>query len=158
MSQYNIGIFSRSMYYCIVLKGWSLLPNSLVPFQIYCDPLNLGITRTWICRLNFAQSLKSQARDPQLKVPPEGLVIRILMSWKNPSTSVGFEPTNLGSRGEHVTPRPPRPTMVELLSELKQLLKCFTVSSSVWFGLCWVEKKGLYFPWSSITSKHVTMI
>ena len=29
---------------------------------------------------------------------------------KNPSTSVGFEPANLGSRGEYVTPRPPRPT------------------------------------------------
>ena len=29
---------------------------------------------------------------------------------KNPSTSAGFEPANLGSRGEHVTSRPPRPT------------------------------------------------
>ena len=28
------------------------------------------------------------------------------MFWKNPSTSAGFEPTYLGSRGEHVTPRP----------------------------------------------------
>ena len=28
----------------------------------------------------------------------------------NPSTSVGFEPANLGSRGEHVTPRTPIPT------------------------------------------------
>ena len=32
--------------YCIVLMGWSLLPNSLRPFQIYCAPLNLDITRT----------------------------------------------------------------------------------------------------------------
>ena len=32
------------------------------------------------------------------------------MSWKNPSTSVRFEPANLGSRGEHVTPRSLRPT------------------------------------------------
>ena len=29
----------------------------------------------------------------------------------NPSTSVGFEPTNLGSRSGHVTPRPPMPTV-----------------------------------------------
>ena len=32
--------------YCIVLKGWLLLPNALRPFQIYCAPPNLGITRT----------------------------------------------------------------------------------------------------------------
>ena len=29
-----------------VLMGWSLLPNALRPFKIYCDPPNLGITRT----------------------------------------------------------------------------------------------------------------
>ena len=91
-------------------------------FEIYCAPPNLGITRTWKCRLNFAQrpifqawgsltSLKSQTtRDPQLKVPPRGLVLRMFTSWKNPSTSARFEPANLGSRGESVTPRPPRPT------------------------------------------------
>ena len=37
------------------MNGWSLLPNALRPFKIYCSPPNLGITRTWICRLNFAQ-------------------------------------------------------------------------------------------------------
>ena len=50
-------------------------------------------------------NLKSQTRDPQLKVPPWGLVLRIFTSWKNPSTSAGFEPANLGSGGEHVSPR-----------------------------------------------------
>ena len=44
----------------------------------------------------------SQTRDPQLKVPPGGLVLRIF------TTSTGCEPANLGSCGEHVTPRPPR--------------------------------------------------
>jgi hypothetical protein len=29
---------------------------------------------------------------------------------KNPSTSVGFEPANLGSQGEHVTPGPQNST------------------------------------------------
>ena len=46
-------------------------------------------------------------RPPAL-VPPGGIVIRIFTSWKNPSTLAGFEPANLESRGEHVTPRPPR--------------------------------------------------
>ena len=82
--------------YCIVLKGWSLRP-----FQIYCATPNLGITRTWICRLNFAQRrIFSGVRffnEPeisvsrlQLKVPPGGLVLRIFTSWKNSSTSAVF--------------------------------------------------------------------
>ena len=37
-------------------------------------------------------------------------MIRIFTSLKNPTTSAEFEPANLGSRGDHVTPRPPRPT------------------------------------------------
>ena len=28
---------------------------------------------------------------------------------KNPTASAGFEPTNLGSKGQHATPRPPKP-------------------------------------------------
>ena len=91
---------------CIVLKGWSMLPNALRPFQIYCAPPNLDIM-TWICRLNFAQRPISsglrffnepEISDCQLKVTPGGLVLRIFMSWKNPSTSARFEPTNLGSQ------------------------------------------------------------
>ena len=34
------------LYLVFVLVGWSLLPNALQPFQIYCDPPNSGITRT----------------------------------------------------------------------------------------------------------------
>ena len=48
--QINIFIINN----CIVLKGWSLLPNALWPFQIYCAPPNLGI-RMWICWSNFTQ-------------------------------------------------------------------------------------------------------
>ena len=103
------------------MKGLSLLPYALRPFQINCAPSNLGITRTWICRLNFAQkpifqawsyltSLKFQTRDPHLKIPPGGLVLRIFTSWKNPSTSAEFEHANLGCRNEHITPRLPRQT------------------------------------------------
>ena len=65
--------------------------------------------------------LKSQTRDPHLKFPPGGLVLRIFTFWKkNPSTSAGFEPANLGSRGKHVIPRPPRST----LNKLNTLANC----------------------------------
>ena len=81
--------------YCIVLKGWSLLPNALRPFEIHCALPNLGI-RTWVCRLNFAQwpifsGLKFfnepeiSLGSPQLKVPLGGLVLRIFTFWKNSS-------------------------------------------------------------------------
>ena len=91
-------------------------------FKISSAPPNLGITRTWICRLIFLRGLFFQAwgflneaeisdfGPPQLEVPPGGLVLGIFTSRKNQSTSAGFEATNLESRGEHVTPRPPRPT------------------------------------------------
>ena len=83
-------------YKCLfvfVLMEWSLLPNALWPFKIYCAPPNLGITRTWIYRLNFAQrSIFSDLwffnepeisdSDSPLKVPPGGLVFRIFTSWK----------------------------------------------------------------------------
>ena len=54
---------------------------------------NYGVTRTWIRRSTFSQrpifqawgsltSLKSQTRDPPLKVSSGGLVLRIFMSKK----------------------------------------------------------------------------
>ena len=50
------------------------------------------LERAWNLRLG----------TPSLKSLPEDL-----RPEKNPSTSIGFEPANLGSRGEHVIPRPP---------------------------------------------------
>ena len=81
---------------------WSLLPNALRPFKIYCAPSNLGI-RTWICRLNLLRglffqawgsltSLKSQTRYPQVKVPPGGLVLKIFTSWKVHRRQSGLNP------------------------------------------------------------------
>jgi hypothetical protein len=39
--------------------------------------------------------------------PKEGLV-RIFRP-KKPTASAGFEPANLGTKGQHATPRPPKP-------------------------------------------------
>jgi hypothetical protein len=35
------------------------------------------------------------------KSPPKEVVLRIFITLKNPSTSVGIEPANVGSSGEH---------------------------------------------------------
>jgi hypothetical protein len=40
-------------------------------------------------------------------LPKEG-VMRIFLALKNPTTSAGFEPANLGFKGQHTTSRPPK--------------------------------------------------
>ena len=39
--------------------------------------------------------------------PPKEGVLRIFFALKNPTASAGFEPANLGKKGQHATPRPP---------------------------------------------------
>ena len=41
--------------------------------------------------------------------PPKDGVLRIFFALKNPTSSAGFEPANLGSKGQHATSRPPKP-------------------------------------------------
>ena len=41
--------------------------------------------------------------------PPKEAVLRTFFALKNPTSSVGFEPANLGTKGQHATPRPPKP-------------------------------------------------
>ena len=41
--------------------------------------------------------------------PPKEGVLRILSLLKYPTSSAGFEPANLGTKGQHATPRPPKP-------------------------------------------------
>jgi hypothetical protein len=40
--------------------------------------------------------------------PPREVMLRIFITLKNPSSSAGFEPANLGSSGKHVSTNPPR--------------------------------------------------
>ena len=40
--------------------------------------------------------------------PPKEGVLRFFRP-KNPTASAGFEPANLGTKGQHATPRPPKP-------------------------------------------------
>ena len=41
--------------------------------------------------------------------PPKEVVLRIFFALKNPTASVGFEPANLGTKGQHATSKPPKP-------------------------------------------------
>ena len=40
----------------------------------------------------------------------------ILSPFKNPTSSAGFEPANLGIRGQHATSAPPKPLYLPLVS------------------------------------------
>ena len=46
--------------------------------------------------------------DQQLYFPSEGRRAEDFFSLKNPTASAGFEPANLGIKGQHATPRPPK--------------------------------------------------
>jgi hypothetical protein len=39
----------------------------------------------------------------------------IFFALKNPTASAGFEPANLGTKGQHATSRPPKPPVMGLL-------------------------------------------
>ena len=47
-------------------------------------------------------------------LPKEG-VLRIFFALKNPMASAGFEPVNLGTKGQHASSRPPKPMIVSYL-------------------------------------------
>ena len=41
--------------------------------------------------------------------PPKEGVLTVFFALKNTKVSVGFEPENLGTKGQHATSRPPKP-------------------------------------------------
>ena len=52
---------------------------------------------------------KSTTWDRRLYFPSEGRRAEDFFALKNPTASAGFEPANLGPKGQHATPRPPKP-------------------------------------------------
>ena len=120
----------------VVLYWWGghCCPNALRPFMIYCAPPNLGITRTWICRLNFAQrpifqawgsltSTKSQTRDPSLKSIPEDLCSGVLRPEKSIDLSRIWTREPWISRRARYPERPPRSTMHENSTTCNELIR-----------------------------------
>jgi hypothetical protein len=52
---------------------------------------------------------KSTTWDQRLYFPSEGSRAEDFFALKNPTASAAFEPANLGIKGQHATPRPPKP-------------------------------------------------
>ena len=57
---------------------------------------------------NFAK-IPTSTWDRRLYFPFEGRRAEDLFRPKNPTASAGFEPVNLGTKGQHATPMPPKP-------------------------------------------------
>ena len=56
---------------------------------------------TFTCR-------KSTTWNKRLYFPSEGRLAEDFFALKNPTASAGFEPANLGTKGQHATSRPPK--------------------------------------------------
>ena len=50
--------------------------------------------------------------DKRLYFPSEGRRAEDFFALKNPTASAGFEPANLGTKGQHATSRPPKPLVL----------------------------------------------
>ena len=66
-----------------------------------------SIQESFTCR-------KSTTWDRRLYFPSEGRRAEDFFALKNPTVSAGFEPANLGTKGQHATSRPPKPLKVTL--------------------------------------------
>ena len=109
-------VFSRSYLHrqvsppeTLVVKGgttwarngrWILLQNARLP---------RNIQGSFTCR-------KSTTWDKRLYFPSEGRSAEDFFALKNPTASAGFEPANLGTKGQHATSRPLKPLVTLLPS------------------------------------------
>ena len=89
-------------------------------------------------------------------LPKEG-ALRIFFALKNPTASAGFEPVNLGTKGQHATPRPPKPLVLEISGENStgEILHnspslCLVSTSTVYFPFIYVYR---LVPWMGFYRK-----
>ena len=64
----------------------------------------------------FGFSGKYATWDKRLYFPSEGRRAVDFFALKNPTALAGFEPANLGTKGQHATSRPPKPLLVPVTS------------------------------------------
>ena len=79
---------------------------------------------------NTQQSQQSQQTNIHAPPPPD--VLRIFITLKNPTASAGFEPTNLGTKGQYATSRLPKPRLrIINWSSFKDLYKTTDLHGTV---------------------------
>jgi hypothetical protein len=64
--------------------------------------------------------------DRRLYFPSEGRRAEDFFALKNPTALAGFEPAKLGTKGQHATPRPPKPLTVWVKGSFLLLCPTYT--------------------------------
>ena len=70
--------------------------------------------RLYSCHYESFTCRKSTTWDRRLCFPSEERRAEDFFVLKNPTASAEFEPANLGTKGKHTTPRPPRPLITTI--------------------------------------------
>ena len=99
----------------LVVKGgtiWARNGRWILPENARL-PRNIQVSFT--CR-------KSTTWNRRLYFPSEGRRAEDFFALRNPTASVGFEPANLGTKGQHATSRPPKPLTGTLHEDLRTFM------------------------------------
>ena len=73
---------------------------------------------------------------------------------KNPTASAGFEPANLGTKGQHATPRPPKPLFWDITQQIVVIpYRCFGTKSDPIFKGHKIPEIQETSPWISLPLK-----
>ena len=107
-------VFSRSYLHCqvsppetLVVKGgttWARNGRRILPENAR---LPRNIQGSFTCR-------KYTTWDKRLYFPSEGRRAEDVFALKNPTASAGFQPANLGTKGQHATSRPRKPVFCDV--------------------------------------------
>ena len=96
--------------------------------------------------------------------PPKEGMLRIFFAPKNPTASARFEPSNLGTKGQHATPRPPKPLIYSLYVNIKhanitvsRLQLSVATCSPVALSILDYWHSELKWAWSCLPTKHRSM-
>ena len=80
-------------------EKWPVISTEIYDFHAYIFGL---FYMPQICDMGQTALLPFRAKD--------------FLALKNPKTSAGFEPANLGTKSQHATSRPPKPPVVHIFT------------------------------------------
>ena len=90
-------------------NGWWILPENVRLPREMADEFCLKMPDFHVTFRDLLHAVNLQHGTDGFTSPPKEGVLRIFFALKNPTASVGFEPANLGTKGQHATSKPPKP-------------------------------------------------
>jgi hypothetical protein len=96
---------------------------------------------------------KTRTQDRQLYFPSDGRRAEDFFTLKNPTASAGFEPANLGTKGQHATPRPLKPVFT--WQSVIKIFFLFSLEILFYKGSEYYDWGGSRTPPSSLVHRYV---